>query len=86
MRREYPHHDDVTKPAITRLMLRIFKLGLAAALTGLLVALVGEWALIAGAFATSHDLGTVLVGCVVDVLVSAALALTIYGFVRRAGP
>ena len=66
--------------------MQIVKLGLAAALTGLLVALVGEWAGIAGAFATSHDLETVLVGCAVDVVVTAALALTIYGFVRRAGP
>ena len=64
----------------------IFKLGLAAALTGLLVALVGEWAVIAGAFASDHGLETILVGCVLDVLVTGVLALTIYGVVRGASP
>jgi hypothetical protein len=66
--------------------LQIVKLGLAAALTGLLVALVGEWAVIAGAFVTSHDLETALAGCALEGLVTAALALTIWGVVRRARP
>jgi len=67
-------------------MLQIVKLGLAAGLTGLMVALVGEWAVIAGAFGTDHDLETVLLGCMAEVLVTSALALTVYGVVRRAGP
>jgi hypothetical protein len=37
-------------------MLRIVKLGLAASLTALLIALASEWAVIAGAFATYRDL------------------------------
>jgi hypothetical protein len=67
-------------------MLWIVKLGVAAALTGLLVALAGEWAVIAGAFATSRDVQPVLVGCVLDAAVTAALALTVYGVVRGARP
>ena len=67
-------------------MLRIVKLGVAAALTGLLVALVGEWAAIAGLFDAYHDLRPVLVGCVLDAVVTAMLAFTIYGVVRGARP
>lgn len=67
-------------------MLPMVKLGLAAALTGLLIALAGEWAVIAGVFNVYHDLQTVLVGCLVDAALTAALALTIYGVVRRARP
>jgi hypothetical protein len=67
-------------------MLGIVKLGLAAALTALLVALVGEWAVIAGAFDAYHDLQTVLAGCVLDAVVTAVLALTVFGVVRGARP
>jgi hypothetical protein len=67
-------------------VLPIVKLGLAAALTGLLVALVGEWAVIAGAFASDHGLQTVVAGCVLDVVVTGVLALMTYGVVRDARP
>ena len=78
--------SNIIKYDINRLMLWIVKLGLAAAVIGLLIALAGEWAAIAGAFATYHDLHAVLVGCVLDAAVTAALALTIYGAVRGARP
>jgi hypothetical protein len=67
-------------------MLWIVKLGVAATLTGLVVALAGEWAVIAGAFATYRDVQAVLVGCVLDAAATAALALTVYGVVRGARP
>jgi hypothetical protein len=67
-------------------MLRMVKLGLAAGLTGVLIALAGEWAVISGAFATYRDVQPVLLGCVLDAALTAVLALTIYGVVRAARP
>jgi hypothetical protein len=69
-------------------MLRIVKLGLAASLTGLLIALAASGPSSRGhsrptaTSATYRDVQPVLVGCVVE----AALAHNIYGVVRGARP